>query len=416
MKKLFTLLLIAVTLIACNKDQAVDMESRVKEAERTVQLTVVQGGKTRVVGDATENGKYAVISSGYIALIDDTGASVYQRELSQSEIDIVQNTESTSTTGQAIIISGVPQSAKKLYFIANVKSAITPDFVELAFDPMPTAPLSYMVNIDQVQTDAEDAPMAGLSPEFVLNGDTYETTVELTPLVSRIEIGEVSYTPNNPATGVDISSFKLAGIFINNIYPSVNVDGTPSLRPIVNSVENDYWTDDTQWPVLFENNPDFPYYERSSNAPPLTWKDYAMVDYFAPAAGSTSFYPHPTDQISDTSYSASTMWTYHVVPSSPTQGSDDAPDTPHIIIKLTDVEYVSDATQQPVQYITVDRFKTTAGDPITEFTPGSVYRINSLSFSNENATDKPYADNISVEAKVTVMPWIINEVEPDWGN
>ena len=56
-----------------------------------------------------------------------------------------------------------------------------------------------------------------------------------------------------------------------------------------------------------------------------------------------------------------------------------------------------------------------SGDPILEFKRGNIYRITDLKFTHINASDKPYEQNMLVTVTVTVEPWIINNITPDWG-
>lgn len=143
------------------------------------------------------------------------------------------------------------------------------------------------------------------------------------------------------------------------------------------------------------------------------------MDYCAPLASGLSFYPDVTNgaTIVPPVTTPKPAWAYQVCPSTVPASGQTTPvgDIPHIILKLTEVQYVNNPLGATTLYVVVSKYKdSTTNDNILEFKRGNVYRINNLVFNQTQATGKPYDSNISVTCSVTVKPWVINTINPVW--
>ncbi len=413
MKQILFLALAATSLFACNKEDATDAE--ISTGKNTVAITIEQAASTRGVSNQIGDPEYSVIGSARIYFINSSGTNIYQRDLTSAEILALANTQ-TTPGGNTIVVTGVPSTAQTLYFVANIQ---TTDGVSYPVVDG-TTPTDARLRIDRLQADALHVPMAGRSGTFVQGvGNNYSTSVVLTPLVARIEVGKVTCQNQNGASAnpvsADITGYKLSGVFINNIHQAVLLDGTPYLvgSPLDIKAQVGWTTSVT--PYFNSNNTVFPYYPGGSVTVPSDWVENSMVTFCSPANAAMSFYPDLANGATnvDPNVTPKKAWGYQVCPSV-TVPVGTAFDLPHIILKLTSVTYNNNPLGLPVQYVTVTKYKDSQGNPVSLFQRGNVYRIQNLTFTHNEATNNPYDKNISVTATVTVAPWVINNINPDW--
>lgn len=415
MKRILFTAMMAGALFACNKQDEVEAPD-MTNGENTVTLTVTQNPQTKSITDQKGNSEYAVIGSGKIFFIDNSGNNIHQRELTASEVTALANT--TSTPGnKTVTITGIPNTATTLYFIANLRTSAGTTY------PMVTGSgrTEARFRLDQLQGNAVYVPMAGRSTTFTAGSGLhqYTATVELTPLVARFELGQITCQNQNgasaPAVNADITEYKLSGVFMNHIHQDVLLDGTPYLVGAPVDIRNQPgWA--TNWDPYFSSfNTDFPYYVGGNPAAPSDWVDNAMCDYCTPIAAGLTFYPTSTNGATNTNpgVNPKQAWAYQVCPSL-TFTTGTPADVPHLILKLTEVKYVSNDLGKTTLYVTVTKYKDSSNNPVNEFKRGNVYRIENLVFTHNESTAQPYEENITVTATVSVKPWTINSINPDW--
>ncbi len=415
MKKILFMAIVTGSLFACNKqDNAPAPEETI--GENTVTLTVKQTPQTKSITDQKGDTEYAVIGSGKIYFIDNSGNNIHQRELTAQEVSALANT--TSTAGnKTVTITGIPNTATTLYFIANMRTTAGTTYPVVTG----TGKTEARFRIDQLQDNAIYVPMAGQSSAFVAGSGLhqYTATVELTPLVARFELGQITCQnqdgPSAPAVNADITGYKLSGLFMNHIHQDVLLNGTPYLVGAPVDIRNQPgWV--TNWDPYFSPfNTDFPYYVGGNPAAPSDWVDNAMCDYCIPTASGLTFYPSTTNGAVNTNPSDNPKkaWAYQICPSL-TFVTGTPADVPHLILKLTEVTYEGNDLGKNTLYVTVTKYKDSSNNPVTEFKRGNVYRIDNLVFTHNEATGQPYEENITVTATVSVKPWTINNINPDW--
>lgn len=414
MTKILFMALIATSLFACTEQETTDPENQT--GENIVSLSVQQAAPTRGVSDQKGTAEYGVIGSAKIYFIDVNGAYVSQRELTAAEITALANT-STTNGAKTVTISGVPNSATTLYFVANLKTTDGTAFPQVEG----TTSTDARLRIDKLQANVTNVPMAGQSGTFAPSTGTSRTaSVTLTPIVARVEVGQVTCQNQNGAgqpVSDDITGYKLSGVFINNMHDAVLLAGTAYLFGSFLNVTNQAGWSANGWDNFFlPANTNFPYFVGGSPAAPVDWVGNSMVTYCTPTgAAALSFYPDLTNGSTSTNPNVTPKraWGYQIVPSN-TVPIGSAADVPHVILKLTEVTYVDNPFGSTTQYVVVTKYKDSLGNPVSEFKRGNVYRIQNLTFTHNEATSKPYEKNITVTATVTVAPWVINDINPDW--
>lgn len=410
MKRIFFMALAATSLFACNKQEGTDSEN--PKGESVVTLSIQQAASTKGVSDQKGDTEYAVIGSGKLFFLDASNNYISQRELTAAEVTTLANT-STTNGGKTVTITGVPSTATSLYFVANIKTSAGTTFPQTDG----TTGSDARLRIDKLQANATNVPMSGLSTAFTpVTGSPRTTSVMLTPLVARVEVGQVTAQSATPATNNDITGYKLSGVFINNIHQSVLLGGTPYLVGSPLDIRAQAGWGSNWAPYFAPANTAFPYYVGGSPASPSDWVANSMVTYCTPTgAAALSFYPDLSDGATSTDpgVTPKKAWGYQVVPSNTLVVGQPA-DVPHIILKLTEVTYTDNPLGQTTQYVTVTKYKDDQGVAVPEFKRGNVYRIKNLTFTHNEATNQPYQANITVTATVTVAPWVINNINPDW--
>ena len=413
-RKTALLMFLVSAMFACDNKETTD-ESPMSGINN-VALSVKQSALTRGISNQKGAAEYAVLGSGKLYFLNSSMTSIFQRQLTPTEITTLANTSSTASSGNPVTITGVPSSAEYLYFMANIKTDVGQVFPAVEG----TTSADARLRIDRLQGSAQNVPMSGLSPAFTMTSpNNYTASVEITPIVARIELGQVTcqnVTIGSPIS-TDITGYKLSGIFINNVNQYVRLDATPYLNSPVNIVNQAGWS--TDYAAYFTNNVNFPHYAGGSPTAPNDWTANAFVDYCTPISSGLSFYPDATNgsTIVPPTVTPKPAWAYQVCPSTvPTSGqTTPVGDIPHIILKLTEVQYVNNPLGATTLYVVVSKYKdSTSNNNILEFKRGNVYRIDNLVFNQTQATNKPYDSNISVTCSVTVKPWVINSINPVW--
>ncbi len=412
-KMIFATVLVAI-LSSCSKEEPV--ENILSSGGKNVVLSVKQEAFTRGITDRKGTAEYAVLGSGKIYFLDGANTSIFQRRLTAGEVSILANSKTTASSGNTVTITGVPSVSQYMYFMGNIKTDAGQAFPAVEGSTSADARL----RLDRLQGNAENVPMSGLSPAFTLvSGNTYNASVELVPIVARVEIGQVTCqdkTVGNPVN-TDITGYKLSGVYLNNVNEYVRLDATPYLNAPVNIANQSGWNSD--WASYFTSNVNFPYYAGGSIAPPTGWTANAYVDYCTPQSSGLIFYPDETNGATTTipTTTPHKSWAYQVCPSAalPSGQTTPAADIPHIILKLTDVTYQNNQEGATTLYVVVTKYKDAATNAnILEFKRGNVYRIDNLVFTQAQAVNKPYDGNITVTCTVTVKPWTINSIAPVW--
>jgi hypothetical protein len=216
----------------------------------------------------------------------------------------------------------------------------------------------------------------------------YTTKVVLEPVGSRLEVGRITAT-NTAANVSNIKSFTVGGIFINNYYGQMAIDGSSASAITDNgSTESNYTAS---------------YYATNAAALIDETAFFALDD-------ATTYGPVTGADVSD-------VWGYNLL--APSFTTPAAPVAPHIVVKIQDV-VIEDGTAlgDAVSYagewwLTVRNFYDN-GVKITSLDNGYVYRIKSLAFNESNLTELPEMNTIDLKVEVTPIKWTSIDVAYDW--
>lgn len=209
--------------------------------------------------------------------------------------------------------------------------------------------------------------------QILPNENNYKTTIQLVPIVARLEIKEIFAS--------DVT-FELSGIFINNYYTTAQVDGTIPTDGVLKNNED-----------IITN------YADAYHATALRdWSITSLGTKTGSAASGVSI--KPLD-----------VWGYNIFAAKNVTAEDK--NLPHIVLRLKEVK---DATGDDITDgagNVVDKFITVKGfndgtNPITEFKIGYVYTITKIAFSKADLTDNPEITDriINATVMVSVRPWI----------
>lgn len=228
-----------------------------------------------------------------------------------------------------------------------------------------------------------DVALYGVNSLTQESGDNYKASVELVPVVARLEIKEIYAT--------DVI-FNLAGIFVNNYYTKAQLDGgmpaSAALKNNMNVIAN---------------------YVEAYSATAL--RDWSPTSLGAKVGNATDgFSVKPTI--------ATNVWGYNVFPAKNEIAGDKK--LPRIVLRLTDVEdalgeVTNSEGQQVDKFITVTGF-TDGVNPVTEFKAGYVYTITKIVFNKSNLTDEPEITDRIINATVivSIRGWVdAGEIIPE---
>lgn len=284
-------------------------------------------------------------------------------------------------TGTGKTFTGVPGSATEVVIIGNATALTSPNVATIAAND-PVSKLNKLMFEQSKQTDPTTA--VNVYGEAAIAGTPgLETAaVTLTPAIARIEIAEVK--AKAAAAGViELTSFKLAGIYINNAYTECGTDY--SELPVDAAKVLNYAPDATVW---------------TNGSYPARFKD----EWTNPSAG-TTFTPTASGE----------KWSYYVMPvidgKGTTINTEKQTSVPHIVLKITDAVAAGYTFPSPA-YITVKDIQV-LGQSLTKLEKGKVYSIASLAIGGENLAatpETPATQDVSVKA--TLTPWSNVPVDP----
>nr|WP_321521668.1 hypothetical protein [uncultured Macellibacteroides sp.] len=379
MKKLCVTLmaLVAVFLVSCSTETDIIEEN---DGGKDVTLTISTNPLTKSLDD-TQVGKKAPIDAGkemIVYFMDEFSNTVASYILTDTQITAIQ-------TGTGVKFTNLDPSVVNVYVVANVPTApaTAPGTVLAAIN-------ATVMNIyDQQTTDAASVVLANTSKTVVgltdlnttaSNGNkNYEADITLTPIVSRIQIASIT----NDGT---ITSFNLAGIYIDNFYQKMTIDGT--LSSLIKA---------TAGQVAKFNLSTTP------AATPYIKNGELFDEVVSP------------DLTLDLAPSGK-VYGYQFFPTKGTPVTDIS-EVPYIILKLTNVVgKTRNFDNTKAYYVAVKAFKTTAtATAITEFFPGQIYTIASIPVSENNIVTDPTQSLINVTVNVTIKEWGGVALSPDFG-
>lgn len=355
---------------------------RISEPERTRAVSPSEAGKTNPV----------VFSGGELFLYDvadrilDTYvfSSTASTDLTQKIIAI-----SDVTGGNEVILKNVPGNVDRAAVVGN-SSVLGTNYEDMYGSGSMTSVKSYNIfpksQYNGTSKDLSGVTLFGEGNIETVSETKKKVTISLNPLVARLEIGGVTAVTNS--NGVSVTQYHVNGIYINNYYPSISLDGT-TLGEIVNhgqggtSVYNEGKTTYTASMngVIFDSDKD---------------------SYFGNNLTALTKYPAGTNDGS--------VWAYNLL-ASPTEATSQAP---QIIIQVQDVDADNSTDYSGLKYISVGKLLDGTQE-ITHFEAGKIYTISAedFKFTVDGVKDEPNAGEIDLHVKVSQIPWTTVSIKPE---
>ncbi|MCD7937613.1 MAG: hypothetical protein LUG98_12190 [Tannerellaceae bacterium] len=369
-------------LSACNKEDGQTPGVDPDEVQDGLFIKFSQGVNEGSRADAgqVQDGTAVTFSSGQLFFVDASDNIV-------EAVDITSTAQggTSVTVGQlksGVVFPAVQDLATKVYILGNHQVS-----------PVP-AKFADVLKETTDLTDQADAPSYGVANATLFGegdivdasnaiktatGADKEAIFDVWPLIARLELKKVTAT-----TGVD--GYTLSGIYINNFYYEVNVDG----RSTNTSSFYNFKKDHTQ-------------YIKGAGYP-ATW-EYLLFDEVGQQA---------TINAPATSYSVTPVndaWAYNVFANTTA--------VPHIVLHLTDVTVGgtkvpnSKTTVDGEAYLTVTKYLVTNQEQ--QIHGGKIYRIADLTFTDQDLDELPEEktpdeDEFSVYVEISIMPWEVIDV------
>lgn len=376
MKKLCVSLmaLVALFCVSCSNDPEIP-EKNDNGIDVTLSITTNPLTKALETNQVGEKAPIDPTKDLLVYFMNASSSTVASYKLTDAQITAIQS-------GSGFKFTNLDESVVSVYVVGNVPSGTLP-----ATAPGTTldAINGKVQNISDQQTDnAASVVLANTGKKVktsftsvaaATNGNLqFTVAVELTPIVSRIQIKKVSVDET-------ITSFKLEGIYIDNFYPQMTIGGAFSGIDIV------------------------------------TADDKADFDATKEPYKTTNLYDESTSGLVQNPFGATTpqVYGYQIFPTTSTAHEN----VPYIILKISNIVTSSAATRNipaGTYYVAVKAYKNTGlSTSVTAFSPGFIYTIDDIPVSENNIVTDPTNSLINVTVNVTVKAWGSIVLDPDFG-
>lgn len=357
-KHLFIASLAALAVTACSKTDNEGIDT----AEKSVTIKIGDEPVTSAVADS-------LVVDGQKSYINNINVYFLRGDVVTNSFYLPSGPDLAAIKSAAgFKFTGINGSASEVYIVANYNS----DQSGLTGPQTLTAVKALTLTMDSQNTSTgtkapwRDVLMSN-NPSVAGNGqingagNASTATVEIAPVVARIEIAKISV---NPAT---LISFDLDGIYINGFYKTVSVDrkgGTFTL----NSVVTDY---------------------DAANAATRFGK-------YGDLKSGAALVQNP---------GANKCFGYQLAPTA-------TGEMPWIVLKCSNVKAFGQSVANPAtQFITIKKYKVGVADQ-TSFVANTVYNIANIELNAGDFTDVPGEDKKDVTVNVTVTKWSIVNLTP----
>jgi len=392
MKQVFlALLAVCAVLSGCSKNE--DPTPPPVDPVRDLTLRIAEPETRAVSGSEANKANPVVFSDGELFLYDIaerildtyTFTSTGRTDLSQKIIAI-----SDVTGGSEVVLSNVPGEITHAAIAGN-SSVFGTNFEDTYASGSMASVKSYNV-FPKSQYNSTTLNLAGATlfgeGAMQTESDTKKTvSITLRPHAARLEIGGITAVTNE--NGVSVTQYHVNGIYINNYYPSISLDGG-TLGGLVNhgqggtSIYNEGKTTYTaaMKGVIYDSD---------------------KTNFFGNSLDALTKYP--------TGSNDGSVWTYNLLASNRASTSL----APQIIIQVQEVDADNSVDYSGLKYISVGRLLDGNNTEITHFEAGKVYTIsaNDFKFTVDGVKDEPNAGEIDLHVKVSQIEWTTVPVRPE---
>lgn len=366
--KFFAMALAALTMFSCSKETTPEMDNQ--GPGKTMQITVAKAPTSRAPGQS--GGVTTITGSSYVLGFNGTGATS----------TLVYKTSAALVAGTATPVTGVPESAAHFAIVSNLSAT---DAGKITMGMAYSTYQALLFEVAAYQTIAT-APMTndGTPALDKLTDPTlWKLAVSIAPMVSRIEVASITANPT-PAIATDkVTAFDLVGVHVNGYYTQFTMAGTSGGTQVA------LVTDQT----LLRHADDGG--AAGSTVPKWSY------DYYATAlTGKTSY------SAKDKTAVDNDIWYYMTSPAASNT-------MPRIVfeIKNVSVNGVSQGADKSF-FVTVKSF-TDGTNAITSIARNTIFKISDVTFDGKNLGVEPNQETVSVEATVTVVPWVNVSATPE---
>ncbi len=347
--KIFAMAAAAAMIFAsCSKEPKNNNED-VQGARLTIKL-VGAVPQTRAIEEPGSIAEGTIgLNDGHIFVVDQEGDVIHSEALKLNE--------AYTGSGQLLSEGGTGETAKvvasdsRVYVVGNIptlESGTVAGLTTFAGIQAAVSALSGQTDYSTPALANNDGELAFITVTSQAVGTTpaqAEVTVQLSPLFARIELSEVE-------AGGEVDSYKVAGIYVDEYYPSFN---------LVGEGKGTLWNQ--------ENNIDFGSNVGTADAATGPWVSDANV--VIPGEG--------------------VVWAYHV----------GAGSVPRFVIHLTDIVVDGDPVGED-RYLTVTGY---TGLTTEAFERGNIYRVGKIEFDETDLGVTPNPKDVNLTVMVDVIEW-----------
>jgi hypothetical protein len=381
MKKYFLMAVVATAILftSCSKDETPTV------VEKDVLVTIKLGGVQPRSVEAPATQGQLKMENGWIYVVAPDGTIRHHERLN------ITAAVGAGTTTDGQTLNRLIASDSRIYIIGNFPNLPATGDIS----PIPTTGgingIKSVAASMSTQTDYTKAALAntGDPVAIILTGGRIPTgepnagaeianvTVDVKPLISRVELAEVVGAGN-------IIGYDVTGVFIDDTYPSfvwggghhgdIRSQGTNTTFTVPGDITGTPGTLDWGWPAV--------------------------------PAGTDKYVASP---------GGSDVWAHNVAPAHTPFNPQDGYLMPRFLIRVENVETNPGFEKPaPVYYLTVRRYNadTATGAAITYFKRGKIYQVggpkgsHGFEFNEDNLEIVPNLEDVQLEVEVTVIDWI----------
>ncbi|MDR0536535.1 MAG: hypothetical protein LBH04_00555 [Tannerellaceae bacterium] len=348
---------------------------------KTVRFRIEKPASTRT-DEATANGGTLQLNGGHLFFVNAQNqitkvVRIVDASTPSSGDSIASITDLSSTVGHPI--TSVPASSITAYVVANQPAG--------KLEPKLNGFLSQVM--DSVIMLKEQGAVANqlLTGNGAVNppaagSNNYTATITAAPLTARLEIDKI--TAVNPAgAAVKILSYRIDGIFVDNIYEEMNLNDSSYVAP------KEYITpasgaDNTTMPAHYDKVA----FDYVTAADTTLGKAMQII-----SNGDTLRYTPKQD-----------VWGYNqLAPKADIAGP--VASTPNIYIRVSNIKTDNPNSVYTGEYYLTIKTLTDGGTPITALKQGMIYEISDIQFQLQNLQQKPGQGPIDVDVTVKLAQW-----------
>lgn len=395
--KHFTLLIAALLMVgfsSCSSDDVDNTTPGVEENGTKTVFLQINNGPTTYAEGASKVAGAVNFKNGDLYFVTAAGAIMKHYTITDADTDIANTVPGKNikmsdivkpNLGEGISISGLPGNITQVYIVGNYTTTATTTVPALNTSGSIKGINKHVLKVEN-QGAFDLVNLYGTAPLVQKNdgvaGIDFTASVELKPTVSRIELTELKGDMN-------IVSFEVEGVFVDNYYSEGNVDGT-----VVGGSIKDWKDASSSANGVFSNNTEGFY--------PDVLKPTIYDWYTTPFASTID----EADEKPSTKPAG--VWGYNLFAQGGTVSA-----VPRIVIRLKNVKAKPETgvTFSDPQFLTIKGF-TNGSTAVTKLEPGHIYKIDPVVFHGVDLGTVPNMKPINVNVNITLANWVVTSLKP----